>query len=331
MPAPNLSCLGAGASTPPATPATVTLTGFVHVFSSGPDAKGLTLQVFEQSALMGGADPATLSPMATADVELDPATQRACDADPSKGCSIPSTTGCMLPVCNDGLMGRSDDKKYCHDLGGGSGECDDRLRWEARYSLDNIPTNTQLVLRTTGPNGKPDATWATMASFNIVLATNDHACKDASDVYCLDMTGATPKYQLNVNALSQSDYVNIPTSSGLAGGISNGEGAVAGEVHDCDNVRVGNVQVGVSPEGDRFTYFNGNPIKTLPDSGRVAAGTDRLGLFAALNVKPGPVNIVTGGLTTAGGMMTSFGTFTAVVYPNTVTVANVNGGRPQPK
>ena len=37
------------------------------------------------------------------------------------------------------------------------------------------------------------------------------------------------------------------------------------------------------------------------------------------------------GLPTAGGMLTSFGSFSAFVYPNTVSIANVNGGRPQPK
>ena len=331
-PTPNLTCLGAATTTPPATPAVVTLTGFIHVFSSGPDAKGLTVQIFKQSDLVGGADPATLAPLAQTAVALDPATQRACDAAAKNGCSLPSKTGCTLPVCNDGLNGRNDDKKYCRDLGAGQSECSDRLRWEARYSIPNVPTNTQLVIRSTGPSGKPDTTWATMVIFNIVPSTADPACKGPLDVYCLDTTNAAePKYQLDINALSQSDYVNIPTTSGLAGGISNGMGAIAGEVHDCDNIRVGNVQVGVSPEGDRFTYFNGNPLKTLPDSGRVGSGTDRLGLYAALNVKPGNVTVQTAALTSVGGALTSFGNFTAIVYPNTVSVANVNGGRPNTK
>ncbi len=330
QPAPNLACLAAAGGNPPAGPTKVTLTGFVDVFSSGPDAKGLTLQVFTQASLAAGADPATLTPLAQTTVALDPGSQRACDLDPAKGCSLPSTTGCALPVCNDGLNGHLDDKKYCRDLGGGQSECSDRLRWEARYAIPDVPTNTQLVIRSTGANGKSDATWATMVAFNLVLSTGDPTCTDALDTYCLDTTSAAQtRYQLNVNALSQSDYVNIPTTSGLAGGISSGLGAIAGEVHDCDNIRVANVQVGVSPEGDRFTYFNGNPIKTLPDSGRVGTGTDRLGLYASLNVKPGPVTVEAAGLLTSGGALTSFGSFTANVYPNTVTVANVNGGRPK--
>jgi hypothetical protein len=325
--APNLSCLvtpkmnGAG-------PSTVTLTGFVHVFSSGPDSANVSVAVYDAATLASGSDIAAVQPIAQTVAMLDPATQRACDATAANGCSIPLAGGCTLPVCNDGLNGHGDDRKYCMDENGGT--CSDRLRWEARYSLPNIPTNKQLVIRTAGPNGQADATWAALVTWNVYLSTGDRNCEDLSAVDCFDLTSASaPKYQLNVNALSKSDYVNIPTTAGLAGGISAGQGAIAGEVHDCDNLRVGNVAVGTNPTADRFTYFNGNPIMTLPDSSRFSSGTDRLGLFAALNIEPGKVSVGAGGLTTAGGMMVDFGTFDAFVYPDTVSVVNVNGGKPR--
>ena len=86
-------------------------------------------------------------------------------------------------------------------------------------------------------------------------------------------------------------------------------------MHDCDNVRVANVEVATSPTADRFTYFNGNPVKTLPDASRAAVGTDRLGLFAALNEKPGSGARGDGGRARrAGGTLMSFGTFDAFVY-----------------
>jgi hypothetical protein len=324
--APNLSCL----TTPKSDgsgPATVTLTGFVHAFSAGPDSGGVSLALYDAATLAGGADPMTVTPIAKTVAMLDPATQRACDLVAANGCSIPSATGCTLPKCNDGLSGRTDDRKYCRDLGGGNTSCSDRLRWEARYTLTNVPTNKQLVIRTAGPNGMADNTWAALAAWNIYLSTADRKCEDLSASDCLDTSDmANPKYQLNVNALSKSDYVNIPTTSGLAGGITSGEGAIAGEVHDCDNIRVGNVAVGTSPGADRFTYFNGNPIMTLPDSGRFSSGTDRLGLFAALNLKPGKISIQAAGL--VGTTLTSFGSFDAFVYPDTVSVVNVNGGKP---
>lgn len=323
---PNLSCLGGKGPAPGATPAKVTLTGFVHAFSSGPDSNNLTVQVFDASNT--STDPLASQALGSVVAKLDVATQRACDGDGAKGCSIPLANGCQTPTCNDGLMGRTDDRKYCRDLGNGTGECSDRLRWESRYAIDGVPTNTPLVVRVSGPNGASDATWATTVAFNVVLSTNDRACTSLSDTDCLDRSdAANPKDQLNVSALSGADYVNIPTVSGLSGGISSGLGAVAGEVHDCDNVRVGNVEVTTTPTADRYTYFNGNPVKTLPDASRASVGTDRLGLFAALNQKPGKATIETAGATTVGAPLMSFGTFDAFVYPNTVTIVNVNGGK----
>lgn len=304
----------------------MTLTGFVHVFSSGPDSNNVSVQVYDAATLTGGADPAGLMAIGSQVSTLDPATQRACDSDSTKGCSLPLAAGCMLPTCNDGLAGRVDDHKYCRDNGAG-GECSDRLRWESRYSIANVPTNKQLVVRVTGGSGGPDATWATTVAFNVYLSTGDSACTSKSDTDCLDLSGALPRYQLNVSALSQADYVNIPTISGLSGGITAGQGAMAGEVHDCDNVRVGNVQVATTPGADRFTYFNGNPLKTLPDPSRAGVGTDRLGLFAALNEKPGKVTVEAAGAMTPGGPLVSFGRFDAFVYPNTTSIVNVNGGK----
>jgi len=325
--APNLDCLGKSGPTPGAAPAQVTLTGFVHVFSSGPDSNNVKIQVFD-AATVTATDPVGQVTLGALTVTIDPATQRACDADGTKGCSLPLANGCALPLCNDGLNGRADDHKYCRDNGAG-GECSDRLRWESRYSIAGIPTNTRLVVRVTGPSGMSDTTWATTVAFNIFLSTNDRACTSLSDTDCLDKSDAAhPKYQLNVSALSAADYVNIPTISGLSGGISQGDGAIAGEVHDCDNFRVGNVEVVTTPGADRFTYFNGNPVKTLPDASRAGVGTDRLGLFAALNVKPGAVHVETAGGKSAGDTtLTSFGTFDAFVYANSVSIVNVNGGK----
>jgi hypothetical protein len=92
-------------------------------------------------------------------------------------------------------------------------------------------------------------------------------------------------------------------------------------------VRVDDVEVATTPAADRFTYFNGNPIMTLPDSSRATVGTDRLGLFAALNVPPGAVRVETAGTPSLSQPLTSFGTFDAFVYPNTVSLVNINGGK----
>ena len=332
---PNLACLSAGPKQHPPTPATVTLTGFVHPFSSGKSNAPITIAVYKASDLAGGADIATATPVAApVMVGFDPSkatdlTQfRACDADSKIGC-VAVDPGCM-PPCSDGLpdgMGgtRSDTpQQYCRNFNGAP-TCSARLRWEPRYAIAGVPTNTQLVVRTTDPSG---TTWATLVAWNVFLASDDKSCggnPQATD--CLDTSDmANPKYQLNANVLSQSDYFNIPFTAGLSSGITKGQGAVAGEVHDCDNVRLGNVQVGVQPTGDRFTYFNGDPYMTIPDSSRAGTGTDRLGLYSALNVQPGKIVVEAAAL--VGGQMVNAGQFQAVLYPDSVAVVNLNGGKP---
>src|SRR5258706_8168557 len=73
-PKPNLACLTGTPAPRPPTPATVTLTGFVHVFSSGPDSKNVSIAVYDAVQLKGGALPSTLTPLATQVAMLDAAT-----------------------------------------------------------------------------------------------------------------------------------------------------------------------------------------------------------------------------------------------------------------
>ncbi len=326
---PNIGCLSGMPKMHPPTPATVTLTGFVHPFSSGKSNAPVLVQIFKAADLLAGADPATATPVASATVTFDPATAtdptkfRACDTDAKVGCVAVAPSACVAPACNDGLAGRADDGNYCH-LVQGQPTCSPRLRWEPRYSVDGVPTNTQLVIRAAGTDPQ---TWAVLFSWNVFLASDEAACADALAADCLDTSDPMkPKYQLNVNTLSQADYNNIPVAAGLSTGIANGMGAVAGEVHDCDNIRVGNVQVGTAPAADRLTYFNGNPYNTLPDSGRAATGTDRLGLFSSLNIVPGKVAV--DGAALVDGAEVSVGHFNAVVFPDSVAVVNLNGGKP---
>jgi hypothetical protein len=317
--APNLACLTTPVM-PPATPAMVTLTGFVHVFSNGPDSKGVSVQIFDATSLTGGADPSTVTPLATIASSMLDAQQRACDMDGKIGCTLPLAGGCTTPTCPS--------TQYCRNDGTAAGVCSDRLRWEAHYSLANIPTNKQLVIRTAGANYAADTSWANLVSWNVYLSTADRACANSAsffDTDCINTAQAT--YQLNINSLSQADYANIPVVAGLGSGIVSGLGAVAGEIHDCDNVRVANLSVGVKPSYDKFSYFNGNPIKTVPDPSRT--GTDRLGLYTALDVPPGKASVQAGGSTDGTSPLIDFGSFDAYVYKDTVSVVNVNGGRPK--
>src|SRR6478672_10621318 len=78
-PAPNLSCLSS--ATAPATSGMVTVTGFVHALTTGPDTNGLSVAFYQAAPLIAGQDIGAATPIAqAASVPLKPETQRACNA-----------------------------------------------------------------------------------------------------------------------------------------------------------------------------------------------------------------------------------------------------------
>jgi hypothetical protein len=196
-----------------------------------------------------------------------------------------------------------------------------RQRWEARYTLNNVPTNQQLVVRVAGPNGQSDQSWIQTVSWNVYLSANARACTGPNDNNCLN--GNT--YQLDVDVFSRAAYSLIPREAGLSGGVTPGMGAIFGEVRDCNDVRVRNAAVGTSSPADRLSYFRGAPIQTIPDPALLA--TEALGQYALLNLRPGAASVLAAGL--VNDTLTSFGSFDAFVYPNTVSLVNLNSGHPR--
>ncbi len=87
-------------------------------------------------------------------------------------------------------------------------------------------------------------------------------------------------------------------------------------------------EVGLNPPATSFTYFNDNPFKTLPNAGRLSEGTDGLGLFAGLSVAPGPVKVAAVGQ--VNGANGALGEADVIVFPDSVTIVLVNGGRALP-
>ncbi len=324
---PNFTCLDDPPGAPPSTPATVTLTGFVDVFSSGPDADQARIQVFTPDQLDGVDDFDTVTPTASFDIVLDEtslAAARACpkEKDFKQG-------QCVMPT--DDCGGQCD-----KDLGAGAfcyqTECVDLQRWEIRYTIENIPTNQFLVIRTVGLDGSGNPqitgnTWAPLIQYNVYFATNDRTCDDENDRDCIETSG-DPIYRANINLLSSQDYDTIPTSAGLSAGITPGHGAIAGEVHDCDGSRIQHAQIGFTVgEAPRvLVYFNGNVVQTLPRLQQSTLGTNQLSLFALLDMTPGEVEI--GGIGVSNGALREAGRFTARVWPDSVSLVRLGGGRP---
>lgn len=193
------------------------------------------------------------------------------------------------------------------------------------YFIENIPSETPIVIK---QSGNPDF-WRTIYSYNI-YAPDAELERDAPAAdACATMSNAAfdgvPRWEFKARILSTSDWTSIPLTAGLVEGVRSGSGVVAGEVHDCDDVRIEYAQIGTTPEAIVTTYFNDNPDNPLPSAGRTE-GTSLLGLFAALDIPEGPVDIAA--LARVDGEIVSAGWYRARVFAGAVTTVTVRGLRP---
>jgi hypothetical protein len=313
----NLSCLGQP-DNPPANPPTVTLQGYLDVFSAGPEPTDIKVQVFDPADLEGVTRiDSSITPLGEvtivlADLEADIAAgeARACFSESdhvgehSVECPVP-TADCG-GACQDDLSGTD----FCYH-----GTCYDRMRYEGRYAIDGIPTHQPLVIRTAGLDEYDDQVWGVMAQVNVYLRTTD-------DEY--DETAGT--YELDANVLSRQDWYKIPQTMGLSGGMSPGYSALAGEVHDCDGIRITGAQVALNPQSSYFAYFNGNPLDTVPLTARLPLGTNSLSVYAEFELPAGPIDVEAWGL--VGGTATMLGQHHTFLFEDSVTVLSINDGKP---
>ena len=332
---PNLACISATPPAAPKGPATIDLAGFVDVFSSGPDADAIIIEVYDAKALLAAIEadkkagllkkktfPSSIKPLGTDSVTLVWTDKKKVPEDPTRGKARACPKEAKLKLkCKV----PTNDCTAC-DLGGhycDKGQCIERLRWETRYLIKGMPTNTYLVVRVTGKDGFSDGTWGAMAKFGVYLRADAKKCTDGQFNDCINADG---NYELETNALSKSDYTTIPITAGLSGGVPDGHGAVAGEVHDCDDIKLSGFQVGAYPTPTVLAYFNGNPIKTLPDLSRQTYGTNIDGLFSALDIVPGRVKVYAQGK--VNDKQVSAGVLDVAVLPDTVSVVTFEGLKP---
>ncbi len=188
------------------------------------------------------------------------------------------------------------------------------------YSIADVPTETPLIVKT---SGDPDF-WKDLYTYNFYVYNDEvESAEPPGDACSATPTGT--RFEYRARTLSRSDYVSIPLTAGVPAGVSPGNGAIAGEVHDCDDVRLEFAQVSVNPDPVTLVYFNDNPSNPLPQMGR-AEGTSRLGLYAALDIPPGKVDIAAVGR--VGEDIVSLGWYRARVFANSVTAVTLRGLRP---
>lgn len=128
----------------------------------------------------------------------------------------------------------------------------------------------------------------------------------------------------DVRALAADDY-GVISQAAIGAPITAGHGAIAGEVHDCGDVRLQNALVDVTSSRKALTSFGDDKAHPLPDlSGK---GTSTLGLYAAIDLAAGPVAIAAAGKD-KNGKMVGLGFLGVHVYPDAVTAVTFRGMNP---
>jgi len=280
----DISCFRPGGYPPTDLPPQyVTLHGIVDVYATGPDSNDITIEVYtvNEDSTLGTLLGSTLS---TAD----------CAAHESQ---LPAhhEIGDELTFCPGICREKKPDTEDCRDL--------------AYYSINGIPTNTPLVVKTTGSAG----TWKDMIQYNIWFF--DDAIQDGKVFH-------------KARCLSLDDWRNIPVAAGDVGGVAPGKSAVAGEIHDCGDIRVYYVTVGTNPRAATFTYFNGVEEKLYPELGRGDYGTNLDSLYAAVEMDAGQTVWVTAVAQIPGEGYVSLGWGKARTFPDSLTSVTLKGMRP---
>jgi hypothetical protein len=204
----------------------------------------------------------------------------------------------------DGLVGTAVvTPSGCQATGVATANMDCGIRYECKYAYDGVPSETELVIRTKG------AFWAPLVDYNIYIPT-------------AEVKGGV--WTHDVRALASDDLAAI-SQAAIGAPITSGKGAVAGEVHDCGDVRLIGATVGTDVQSaGRVIYFTNDEAHPLPDLS--ATSTTKLGLYAAFDIAPGPVSV--GALGLVGGKVTTVGYFRARVFADSVTAVTFHGVRP---
>jgi hypothetical protein len=247
----------------PGTPQMATVKGIAKIFSHGCNSKDLSIEIYTVKRT-GGAD----------------------DGEPDQLVGTAVTTPAD---CTDiGVL--EDDHDECGD------------RWECTYEYANVPTETELLIKTGG------ALWAPLYEYGLYVPNSELA--------------ADGSYEKDVRALDKGDYTALPQVA-MGKQISPGNGAIGGEIHDCGDVRLTNAVIDIDQPKFLVTYFTDNEDTPLPDPSKKVSST--LSIYSAMDVPPGPVTIAAAGV--IDGKLVTAGHMKARVFADAVTSVTFRGLR----
>lgn len=190
-----------------------------------------------------------------------------------------------------------------------------------QYKIPNIPTETPLVIKTSDAAGGTD--WATVYDYNIYFS---NAQVQAGFPGVSNCPSGDACYDATAAAASDLGVV----AAAACGVSTNGSmGLLAGEVHDCGDVRLTGATVNADTVGGcSMFYFSGPEGDPTPDKG--VLGTSDNGLFGNLNYPAGkPIRVTAVGEDpSAPGKFLMLGTYVVQMYPGAVTALSLRGRRP---
>lgn len=253
-------------------PQTVTLKGFVRLFSSGNDSSGVRIEIYKEgpNGALGEKVGSTVETKDTdAVLEPKPTWLKKC---PEGGCSFRA------------------------------------------YTYTGVPTETPLIIKTSDVNAG-GSRWKELYDYNILFRN-----KQIQEGVIAHDPNAVAATDVNTVAAAAGGFIPKPD-----------KGVLAGEVHDCEDVRLSGatVDTDVPHEADLF-YFGENEADPLPDQQQTRKGTSRLSLFGALNFPTGvPIRVTAVGKN--NGQTILVGTHIIQTFPGAVTALSLRGRRPNQK
>ncbi len=178
------------------------------------------------------------------------------------------------------------------------------------YSLTNVPTETPLVIKTS--DALSADTWSDLYDYNFYIPDSD-------------VTGGV--YSYDASCLASSDIGVVAAAAGLTPDPT--KGLLAGEVHDCGNVRLEGATVNTDqPHDGQIWYFTSDEADPLPDQS--ATSSSVLSLFGGFNLPVGtPIRLSAVG--ESQGATVLLGTDTIQAFAGAVSVLTFHGRRPYQK
>ena len=298
--APNLDCVDVPLAAP-AGPATTTAYGIVDRFGGGRKTIGIEVSIFKASEWPPAECTAKPIEEQKECFRTLPSPLKAISTDPSAGSpALPQT--CVEHLdCPPGHECTTLDNKISY-------HCEPQF---GLYEIPDVPTNTLLVIRSRNIEPTYESKWHDTYVYNSYLYADK--VKEG-------------RYRVNALMVSDGQWITVPSTLSVKGGIKKTHSAVGGRIRDCrtdarPGFTIGEAAVALETPGSATGYFNDDEDDTVPIANRTA--TDIFGRFAIVDVVPGKNRIAAAAR--VGAAVTTLGAEDLYIVPDALIVVAFPG------